>query len=84
MKHMIQKPDSRAHGDLLRCCKLGRMACILGGYNSILSSFGFFGIFRGGEMGCWFVRWENPAVEGDGDLDFGFVGDSGDSRCSLG
>lgn len=71
---MIQEPNARAHGDLLRCRELRRVRGVLGRHDPRLACFGFLGIVRGGEVGGWFVGWEDAAVEGERNLDLGLVG----------
>lgn len=84
MQHVVEEPDPRAHGDLLRRGELGGMPRILGRHDAVFRGLGFLGVFGGGEMFGSIVGRENAAVEGERDLDLGLVGDARDRRGSLG
>lgn len=75
---MVQEPDPRAYGDLLCGGELRGMFRAWFRDDSV----------RGGGGGCemrgGFVGGECAAVEGEGDLDFGFVGRAGNQGGSLG
>lgn len=82
MQHVVQEPDPRAHGDLLRRCELRRVACIFWRHNAFLCGLGGLGVAWWGEVGGWFVGWEDAAVEGERDLDLGLVCYTGDCCCA--
>lgn len=51
VQHVVQEPDARADGDLLRRGELRRMAGVLGWHDAFLGGLGFFGVCWGGEVG---------------------------------
>lgn len=84
MQHMIQKPYPSRDGYLLRGRELGGMRGISRVDDAGFGCFGGFSGRWGREMSGWFVGREDAAVEGERDLDFGFVGYACDGGCSGG
>lgn len=78
MKHMIQKPNSGIDSYLLTRRKLCSVRGIFVGDHALFGGCFIFGGFGRGEVVALFKGEEDAAVEGEGDLDFGLVGDAGD------
>lgn len=76
VQHMIQEPDPGGYGDLLCWGELGRMAGVFWSDDA--------GTGVVGEVGGRLVRRKGTTVEGEGDLDFGLVGISGEGGSSGG
>ena len=84
MQHMVQESNPRAHRDLLRSRELRRMLCAWLWDDACFGGFGLRGVRGRCEVGGGLVGGEDASVEGEGDLDFGFVGRARYRRCSLG
>lgn len=74
VQHMIQEPDPGGYGDLLCCGELGRMAGVFWGDDA--------GVGVVGKVGGMLIRRERTTVEGEGDLDLGLVGITGEGGSS--
>lgn len=74
MQHMIQESDPSVNGDLLRRSELCGVRGGFVGDDALLGGLEFSGVRRCWEMSAWFVRGQDAAVQGQGDLDFGLVG----------
>lgn len=80
---MIQEANARAHSYLLSGRELRGVAGVFGRDDAMFGGFLVCRVGGGREGGGLFVGGEDAAVEGEGDLDFGFVGEAGDAGCSL-
>ena len=82
MQHMIQKPNSGIDGYLLTRRELCSVRGIFLWKHALFRSGLFFGRLGGWEVVAFFKREQDAAVEGEGDLDFGLVGDARDGHCA--
>lgn len=84
VQHVVQEPDARADRDLLRGRELRRVRCVGRRNDAALRGLSGLRVRGGGEVGAFLVREEDAAVEGEGDLDLGLVGDARDGDGAAG
>lgn len=81
---MIQEANSSANSNLLGRRELGRMGGTLNRHNALLLGLGLGGVRRWGEVRHRLEGWQDAAVQGERDLDFGLVGGPRDGRGTSG